>query len=141
MQSQSFKSFADENNISFSFLSVRRFQVITKVRLEFRLLSATKNAGHHLLTLNLKNVGSSVLKNLVVKILSPDSRFSVNCTGCFVYALMPNADENVKFRVFGSSLERAYFSVDGYASGDAYFSIESPVMAVQSKDSIVKMLM
>ena len=142
MQSQSFKSFGDENNISFSFLRVRRFQVVTKARLEFRLLSATRIAGHHLLTLNLKNVGSSILKNLVVKLLSPDPRFSVNCKGCFVYALMPDADENVKFRVSGSSLARAYFSVDGYASGDAYFSIESPVMAVQTKDSIVdKMLM
>jgi hypothetical protein len=116
--------------------------VVTKTRLEFRLLSTTIIAGHHLLTLNLKNVGSSILKNLVVKLRSPDSRFSVNCSGCFLYALMPNADEDVKFRVFDSSLARAYFSVDGYASGDAYFSIESPVMAVQTKGSIVnKMLM
>jgi len=45
-------------------------------------------------------------------------------------------DENVKFRVFVSSLARAYFSVCGYASGDAYFSMESPVMAVQTKDSM-----
>lgn len=110
--------------------------MVVKVRLEFKLLSTTKIAGDHLLTLNLKNVGSSILKNLVVRLHSPDPRFSVDCAGCFVYALMPSADENVKFRVFVSSLARAYFSVCGYASGDACFSIESPVMAVQTKDSM-----
>jgi hypothetical protein len=112
--------------------------VVTKTRLEFRLLSTTKVAGNHLLILNLKNAGSSILKNLVVKLRSPDPRFSVDCVGCFVYALMPDADENVKFRVFDSSLTRAYFSVDGYSSGDAYFSIESPMMAIQTKSSITK---
>ncbi len=112
--------------------------MVTKTCLEFRLLSATKVAGHYLLTLNLKNAGSNILKNLVVKLRSPDPRFSVNCAGCFVYALMPDVDENVKFRVFDSSLARAYFSVDGYSSGDSYFSIESPMMAIQTKNTIAK---
>ena len=67
---------------------------------------------------------------------SPDLGFSVDCAGCFVHALMPSAHENVKFRVFVSSLARAYFSVCGYASGDAYFSIQSPVMAVQTRNSM-----
>ena len=110
--------------------------MVVKVRLEFKLLSTTKIAGDHLLTLNLKNVGSSILKNLVVRLHSPDPGFSVDCAGCFVYALMPNADENVKFRVSVRSLARAYFSVCGYASGDAYFSIESPVMAVKTRDAM-----
>jgi hypothetical protein len=39
---------------------------------------------------------------------------------------------------FGRGLNRflagAYFSVCEYASGDEYFSIESPVMAVETKD-------
>ena len=108
--------------------------MVIKARLEFRLLSTMRIAGDHFLTLNLKNVGSNILKNLVVQLQSPDPRFSVDCARCFVYALMPNADENVKFRGFASSLARAYFSVSGYASGDAYFHIESPVMAVQTKD-------
>ena len=110
--------------------------MIVKVRLEFKLLSTTKIASDHLLTLNLKNVGSSILKNLVVRLHSPDPGFSVDCAGCFVYALMPSADENVKFLVFVSSLARAYFSDCGYASGDAYFSMESPVMAVQTRNSL-----
>jgi hypothetical protein len=95
-----------------------------------------KIASDHLLTLNLKNVGSSILKNLVVRLHASDPGFSVDCPGCFVYALMPNADENVKFRVSVRSLARAYFSVCGYASGDAYFSIESPVMAVKTRDAM-----
>lgn len=107
--------------------------MVVKVRLKFKLLSTTKIAGHHLMTLNLKNVGSSILKNLVVRLHSPDPGFSVNSAGRFVYALMPSANENVKFRVFVSSLSRAYFSVTGYASGDAYFSIESPVKTVRQK--------
>ena len=110
--------------------------MVVKVRLEFKLLSTTKIAGDHLLTLNLKNVGSSILKNLVVRLHSPDPGFSFDSAGRFVYALIPSADENIKFRVFVSSLARAYFSVSGYASGDAYFSIESPVMTVQTKDSM-----
>jgi len=120
----------------FEFLSNRRFRVVVKVSLEFKLLSATKIAGDHLLTLNLKNVGSRVLKNVVVKLHSPDPGFSADCTECFIYALMPKADESVKFRVSVSSLARACFLVSGYASGDAYFSIESPVMAVQTRDSM-----
>jgi hypothetical protein len=120
----------------FEFLSNRRFKVVVKVRLEFKLLSTTKIAGDHLLTLNLKNVGSSILKNLVVRLHTSDPGVSVDCAECFIYALMPSADENVKFRASVSSLARAYFSVYGYASGDAYFSIESPVMAVQTKDAI-----
>ena len=114
---------------------------MTKVKLEFRLLSTKRIAGDRMLTLNLKNVGSSILKNLVVQFHSPDPRFSVDCAGCFVYALMPNADENVKFRVSAPSMTRAYFSVGGYASGDAYFSIESPVMAVQTKESMEKRML
>ena len=108
--------------------------MIIKARLEFRLLSTMRIAGDHFLMLNLKNVGSRILKNLVVQLHSPDPRFSVDCAGCFVYALMPNTDENVQFRVFASSLAQVYFSVSGYTSGDTYFSIESPVMAVQTKD-------
>ena len=110
--------------------------MVVKVRLQLKLLSIRKIAGDHLLTLNLRNVGSSILKNLVVRLHSPDPGFSVDCAGCFVYALMPCADENVKFRVFVSSLARAYFSVSGYASGDAHFSITSPVVAVQSRDAV-----
>jgi hypothetical protein len=118
-------------------LSIRRFKVVVKVRLEFKLLSTKKIAvDDYLLTLNLKNVGSSILKNLVVRVHSPDPGFSVDRADCFVYALMPSADKNVKFRVVGSSLARAYFSVYGYASGDEYFYIESPVMAVQTKESM-----
>jgi hypothetical protein len=110
--------------------------MVVKVQLEFKLLLTTKIAGGHLLMLNLKNVGSSILKNLVVRLHSPDLDFSVDCAGCFIYALMPSADRNVKFRVFDSSLTRAYFSVCGYASGDAYFSMESPVVAVQTRNSM-----
>jgi uncharacterized membrane protein len=114
---------------------------VTKVKLEFRLLSTKRIAGDRMLTLNLKNVGSSILKNLVVQLHSPDKRLSVDCAGCFVYALMPDADENVKFRVSAPSMTRAYFSVCGYASGDAYFSIESPVMSVQTKESMEKRML
>lgn len=108
--------------------------MVVKNRLKFKLLSATEIAGGHLLTLNLKNIGSSVLKNLVVRVQSPDSESSVDRARCFVYVLMPNADENVKLRVLVSPLARIYFSVCGYASGDAYFSVKSPVMTVQAKD-------
>ena len=112
-----------------------------KVQLEFKLLSTRKIAGVHLLTLNLKNVGSSILKNLVVRLHTPDPKFSVDCVGCFIYALMPSADEKVKFQISVSSLARAYFSVYGYASGDAYFSVESPVMAVQKRSSVENSLL
>lgn len=76
--------------------------MVVKARLEFKLLSRAKLADDHLLTLNLKNVGRSILKNLVVQLHSPDPRSSVDCTGCFIHALMPSADKNVKFRFFGS---------------------------------------
>jgi hypothetical protein len=46
---------------------------------------------------------------------------------------MPNEEDNVTFRVFVSSLKRAYFSVSGYASGDAYFFMESPVFTIQKE--------
>jgi hypothetical protein len=107
--------------------------VVAKVQLKFKLLSTAKIAGGQFLTLNLKNVGSNILKNVVVRLHSPDLSFSVDCAKCFIYALMPNSNENVKFRVFVSSLARAYFSVSGYVNGDAYFSVESPAMAVQTR--------
>ena len=117
-------------------MSIRRFKAFVKARLEFKLLSTKQIAVDHLLTLNLKNLGRSVLKNLVVRLHSPGLGFPVVCAERFVYSLMPSADKNVKFRVFAPSLERAYFSVYGYASGDAYFYIESPMMAVQTKEII-----
>jgi hypothetical protein len=107
--------------------------VVVKAHLEFKLLSATKIQDGQLLTLNLKNVGRSILKNLVVRLHYPGFEFSVDCPECFVYALMPNAEDNVTFRVFVSSLKRAYFSVSGYASGDAYFFMESPVLTIQEE--------
>jgi hypothetical protein len=107
--------------------------VVVKAHLEFKLLSATKVAGGQLLTVNLKNVGRSILKNLVVRLYCPSFEFSVDCAGCFVYALIPNAEENVTFRVFVSTLKRVYFSVSGYASGDAYFFMESPVFIIQEE--------
>jgi hypothetical protein len=119
----------------FEFLSIRRFKVVVKVRLEFKLLSTTKIAGDHLLTLNLKNVGSSILKNMVVRLHSLVSGFSVVGFGRFVYALIPSAEVSVKFRVSVSSLAWAYFSVCGYASGDQYFSMESPIMEIPIKDA------
>jgi hypothetical protein len=108
--------------------------MVTKVRLEFKLLSRRKGADDHLLTLNLRNVGRSILKNLVVRMQSPNPDYSVDCTGCFIYALMPSANTNVKFRVFGS-LEQAYFSVIGYASGDSAFSVKSPLTVVRTRHS------
>lgn len=110
--------------------------MVVKVQLEHKLLSTKKIAVDHLLTLNLKNVGSIILKNLVVRLHSLDPGFSVDRAECFVYALMPSADKNVKFRVFVSSLAQAYFSVSGYASGDEYFYIELPIMTVQTKESV-----
>ena len=107
-----------------------------KVKLEFKLLSIRKIAGGHLLTSNLTNRGTSILKNLVVQLHSADPGFSGDYAGCFVYALMPSADEKVKFQVSLSSLARAYFSVSGYSSGDAYFSMKSPTMNVQTRKSM-----
>jgi hypothetical protein len=97
------------------------------------LLSAPQNAGCQVLTLKLKNVGRSILKNLIVRLHSPGLKLSIDCTGCFVYALMPNAEDNVTFRVFVPSLKRAYFSVSGYVSGDAYFFMKSPVLTIQEE--------
>ena len=107
--------------------------MVVKAYLEFKLLTAPKIAGGQVLTLNLKNVGRSILKNLVVRLHSPGLKLSIDCAGCFVYALMPNAEDNVTFRVFVSSLKRAYFSVSGYVSGDAYFFMESPVFTIQEE--------
>lgn len=120
----------------FEFMSIRRFKSVVKVRLKFKLLSTTKIAGHHLLTLNLKNVGSSILKNLVVRLHSPDPGVSVDSAGRFVYALMPSAEVSVKFRVSVSSVAWGYFSVCGYASGDQYFSMESSIMEIPIKDAV-----
>jgi hypothetical protein len=115
--------------------------VVLKAKLNFRLRSATRIADYHLVMLNLRNVGSYILKNLVVQMHSPDPKFSVDCKGCFVYSLMPNEDETVTFRVLARSIKKAYFSVNGYASGDQYFSIKSPYMAVQTKRNLAdKML-
>ena len=107
--------------------------MVAKVRLEFKLLSAEKILHGHLLKLNLKNAGSNILKNMVVLLHYPSQGLSVDSAKSFVYALMPNAEENVTFRVFVSSLKRVCFSVSGYASGDAYFSMESPVIAVHTR--------
>ena len=120
----------------FEFLEIRRVKVVVKVNVEFKLLSARKIAVGHLLTLNLKNRGTSILKNLVVRLHSADPGFSADHAGCFVYALMPSADETVKFQVSFSSLARAYFSVSGYSCGDAYFSIKSPVVNVKARTSM-----
>ena len=104
-----------------------------KVKLEFKLLSTRKVAGGHLLTLNLRNRGNNILKSLVVRLHSADSGLSVDYARCFVYALMPGADEKVKFQVSFPSLVRAYFSVSGYSSGDAYFSMESLTVNIQAR--------
>jgi len=107
--------------------------MVAKVRLEFSLLSVRKDADDHLLTLNLRNVSRSILKNLVVKLNSPNSDCSVDA-GSFIYALMPRASTDVKFRVFGS-LKHAYFSIVGYASGDSAFFVKSPLTAVRTRHS------
>ncbi len=105
--------------------------MVAKVRLEFSLLSIRKDADDHLLTLNLRNVSRSILKNLVVRLNSPNPDYSADYAGCFIYALMPSANTDVKFRVFGS-LKHAYFSVVGYASGDSAFFVKSPLTAVRT---------
>ena len=106
--------------------------MVAKVKLGFKLLSTRKIPGGHLLTLNLKNRGTSILKNLVVRLHSADPGVSADCAGCFVYALMPSAYEKVRFQVSLASLARAYFSVSGYSSGDAYFSMKSRTMNIQT---------
>ena len=105
--------------------------VVAKAYLKFKLLSAPNIAGGQVLTLNLKNVGRSILKNLVVRLHSPDLKLSIDCSGGFIYALMPNAEDNVTFRVFVSSLKQACFSVSGYVSGDTYFFMKSPELTIQ----------
>ncbi len=109
--------------------------MVAKARLEFKLLSATKTSDSHILTLNLKNVGGGILKNMVVRLHCSALNFSSTNVACFVYALMPSADKNVTFQVFVSSLKRVCFSVSGYVSGDSYFSIESPLMAVHPRNA------
>ena len=110
--------------------------MVAKVKLEFKLLSTKKIPGGHLLTLNIENRGTSILKNLVVRLHSADPRVSTDHTGCFVYALMPSSNEKVKFEVCLVSLARAYFSVTGYSSGDAYFSMKSRKMNAQTINSM-----
>ena len=110
--------------------------MVVKVKVEFKLLSTRKIAGGQLLALNLKNRGTSILKNLVVRLHSADAGVSADHAGCFVYALMPSADETVKFQVSFSSLARAYFSVSGYSSGDAYFSMKSRTINIQTTKSM-----
>ncbi len=109
--------------------------MVAKAKLGFKLLSTRTIPGGHLLTLNLKNRGTSILKNLVVRLHSVDSGVLIDHTAHFVYALMPNANEKVRFRVSFASLNRAYFSVSGYSSGDAYFCMKSRTMNVQTKKS------
>jgi hypothetical protein len=110
-------------------------QVRVRVRLEFKISPIKRVVGRHLLTLNLKNAGKRILKDMVVRLHSLDSIFSVVGFGCFVHALMPSAEKSVDFRVFGSSEAQVYFSVRGYASGDQYFSMESPIMEIPIKDA------
>jgi len=107
--------------------------MVAKVRVEFKLLSATRTSHGHSLTLNLKNTGSRILKNMVVRLHGPTLNLPGEIASCFVYALMPNADEKVTFRVFASSLKHASFSVSGYSNGDAYFSINSPEIIVYAR--------
>jgi hypothetical protein len=111
--------------------------VVIRAQLEFSLLSTMKITDGHLLTLHLKNVGNRILKNLVVPLQPPDPKSSIDYPKHFVYALMPNTDTIVKFRVLDSSLPQTYFSVSGYANGDVFFSLKSPMMAVQTKDPII----
>lgn len=102
-----------------------------RVRLEFNVM---KEANDHLL-LNVKNIGSGILKNMVVQMHSPDPRSLVDRTGHFIYSLMPEGDMNVEFRILGS-LIRVYFSVIGYMSGDTFFSAQSRAMTIRTEDSL-----
>ena len=111
-----------------------------KARLKFKLLSATKTTHGHTLTLNLKNVGNRILKSMVVRLHGPILNLPGETASCFVYALMPNADENVTFRTFTSSLKRVRFVASGYANGDSYFSIESPAMTVHASKAAEHMI-
>jgi len=109
--------------------------LVVKVKLEFKLLSTRKISGGHLLILNVKNRGTSILKNLVVKFHPADPEVPADHAGRFVYALMPSANRKIKFQVPLSYLRRAYFTVNGYSSGDAYFYIKSPVVNVPARKS------
>jgi len=115
--------------------------MVVKVRLKFKLLSATKTADGHVLTLKLKNTGGRILKNIVVRPSYLAQNFSTDPLSCFIYALMPNADETVTFTVSVSSLKLVWFSVAGYANGDAYFSIESPLLTVRAKETAESFLL
>ena len=106
--------------------------MVAKARVEFKLLSATKTPQGYTLTLNLKNLCSRVLKSMVVRLQGPTLKLPGEIASCFVYALMPNADENVTFRIFASSPKQTRFSVSGYANGDSYFSIKSPAMNIHA---------
>ncbi len=109
--------------------------MVMKARLEFKLLSVTKTACGHTLTMNLKNVGNRVLKSMVVRLDGPILNFPGEIASCFVYSLMPSADENLTFRAFASSLKRVRFVVSGYANGDSYFSIESPSITIPAREA------
>jgi hypothetical protein len=117
------------------FPAFRRLKIIVKARLEFKLISAKKTTDGHILRLNLKNAGNRILKNIVVRPSYLAQNFSNDSLSCFVYALMPDADETVTFRISVPSLKLIWFSVSGYASGDAYFSLESPLLTVRAKDA------
>ncbi len=120
------------------FLSNRRLKVVAKVLLKLNLLSARKIEDSRVLTLSLRNVGRSILKNMVVELHSPQSTFLTDCKACFVYALMPNANQNITFRAFLSSLQGAYFSVSGYVRGDQFFSIRSPTISDRNRHTVEK---
>ncbi len=112
--------------------------MVVKVLLELKLLSARKIDDSQVLTLNLRNVGRSILKNMVVKLHSAGPTFLADCKACFVYALMPNANQNITFRAFLSSLQGAYFSVSGYVRGDQFFSIRSPTISSRNRNAVEK---
>jgi hypothetical protein len=115
--------------------------MVVKVRLEFKLLSATKTPDGYILTLKLKNAGNRILKHIVVRPSYLTQNFSNDSLSCFVYALMPNGDETVTFQISVPSLKLVWFSVSGYASGDAYFSLESPWLTVRAKDAEERFLL
>jgi len=118
-----------------------RVEMVEKARLRFKLISAIKNANGHILTLNLKNTGSRILKNMVVHLIYLSHNFSTDPLSSFVYALMPNADETITFSIPVSSLKLVWFSVSGYANGDTHFSIESPLLTVRSKEAEMRFLL
>jgi len=109
--------------------------MVVKVRLEFKLISAKKTADGHILRLNLKNAGNRILKNIVVRPSYLAQNFSNDSLSFFVYALMPDSDETVTFRISIPYPKLIWFSVSGYANGDSYFSLESPLLTVRAKDT------